>query len=199
MMHGTFERDLGEVLDAEMSRRLSVRLHQARLLRNMTLKMVANTVGCSESMLSKIENGKAYPSLPVLDRLVRALNVTIGWVFDEPEGKAPIIYRTGSGSTLPVEDRAIAIERIIPDTDAHDLRANIVHLGAGATSEGESRHAGEETGFLLDGQIELLIDGRPHRLNSGDAFAFRADQPHSFRNIGASRATLFWVNSPSVM
>jgi transcriptional regulator with XRE-family HTH domain len=198
-MHGTFERDITEVLDGEMSRRLSVRLHQARLLRSMTLKMVAEAAGCSESMLSKIENGKAYPSLPVLDRLVSALNVTVGWVFDEPEAKAPIIYRAGSSPTLAVADHAIAIERVIPDIDGHDLRANIVHLGAGATSEGESRHTGEETGYLLDGQIELLIDGRPHRLNTGDAFAFRADQPHSFRNIGSSRATLFWVNSASMM
>ena len=198
-MRGTFERNPGDNLDVETSRRLSARLRQARQMRAMTLQVLADAAGCSESLLSKIENGKACPSLPMLNRLVKALDMSMGWMFDDRESKAPVIYRAGDVPTLPVADHAITIERVIPDTDRHDLRANIVHVEAGASCEGEHQHSGEETGYLLDGQIELMIDGRPHRLKSGDAFAFHADQPHSFRNIGSSRATVFWVNTLSMM
>ena len=198
-MHGIFDRDPGDVLDAETSRRMSARLRQARQMRGMTLRTLADATGCSESLLSKIENSKAFPSLPMLCRLVEALATSIGWVFDDHTGKAPIIYRAGEAPALPVVDQPITLECIIPDAGSNELQANIVHVEAGASSEGEQRHAGEETGYLLGGEIELLIDGRPHRLKTGDAFAFHADQPHSFRNIGSSRATVFWVNTHSVM
>ena len=197
-MHDDRARDDRDVLDARTSERLSARLRQARQMRGMTLKILADAAGCSESLLSKIENSKAYPSLPMLNRLVKALDMSMGWMFDDRDGKAPIIFRAGHRPAVPVPDHAITVERVIPDADGHTLRCNIFHVEAGASSEGEHQHAGEEAGYLLNGQIELLIDGRPHRLNAGDAFAFRADQPHSYRNTGSSRASVFWVNTPSL-
>ena len=197
-MHDIRARDERDVLDAGTSERLSARLRQARQLRGMTLKVLADAASCSESLLSKIENGKAYPSLPMLNRLVKALDMTIGWMFDDRDGKAPIIFRAGHRPAVPVLDNAVSVERVIPDADGHVLRCNIFHVEAGASSEGEHQHAGEEAGYLLNGQIELLIGGRPHRLNAGDAFAFRSDQPHSYRNTGSSRASVFWVNTPSM-
>ena len=191
-------RDDRDVLDARTSERLSTRLRQARQMRGMTLKVLADEAGCSESLLSKIENGKAYPSLPMLSRLVKALDMSMGWMFDDRDGKAPIIFRAGRSPAQPVRDQAITVERVIPDVDGHTLRCNIFHVEAGAASDGDHQHAGEEAGYLLHGQIELTIDGRPHRLNAGDAFAFRADQPHSYRNTGPARASVFWINTPSM-
>ncbi len=197
-MHDVRGRDDRDVLDARTSERLSARLRQARQMRGMTLKVLADGAGCSESLLSKIENGKAYPSLPMLNRLVKALDMSMGWMFDDRDGKAPIIFRAGHRAAAPTSDQAITLERVIPDAEGHTLRCTIVHVEAGAASDGDQQHAGEEAGYLLSGQIELLVDGRPHRLNAGDAFAFRADQPHSFRNTGSSRASVFWVNTPTM-
>lgn len=194
-MHDLRTRDDRDVLDARTSERLSARLRQARQMRGMTLKVLAETAGCSESLLSKIENGKAYPSLPMLNRLVKALDIGMGWMFDDHDGKEPIIFRAAQRAAIAAE-RSVTVERVIPDSDRHALRCNILHVEAGAASEGEHQHAGEEVGYLVDGQLELLIAGRPHRLNAGDAFAFRSDQPHSYRNVGATRASVFWVNTP---
>ena len=197
-MHDIRAKDDRDVLDARTSQRLSARLRQARQMRGMTLKVLADSAGCSESLLSKIENGKAYPSLPMLNRLVKALDMSMGWMFDDRDSKGPIIFRAGPSAAPPAQERCITVERVIPDADGHVLRCNIVHVEAGAASEGDHQHAGEEAGYLLKGQIELLIDGRPHRLNTGDAFAFRSDQPHSFRNSGSSRASVFWISTPSL-
>ena len=62
------------VITAEM--RLGMRLKLARQIRGMTLKAVAEAASCSESLLSKIENGcsrrstarKASSSAPVHGR-----------------------------------------------------------------------------------------------------------------------------------
>ncbi len=49
----------------------------------MTLRALASSVGCSESLLSKIENGKVTPSVPMLNRLAQAFG--IGWMFEDRE------------------------------------------------------------------------------------------------------------------
>lgn len=44
--------------------RLGTRLKLARQTRGLTLKALSEAANCSESLLSKIENGKASPSCP---------------------------------------------------------------------------------------------------------------------------------------
>ena len=201
-MHGAIGRPLDDTLDARTAERLSTRLRMARHMRGMTLKVLADAAGCSESLLSKIENGKAYPSLPMLNRLVQALAIGMGWMFEDRDGREPVIARSGqrAAAAVPVEaGRVITVERVIPDSGEHALQCSIFHLEAGTCSPGEHRHAGEEAGYLLDGHLELLIDGRAHRLSAGDAFAFHSDQPHSFRNVGQTRASVFWVNTPPTL
>ena len=194
-MHDLRTRDDKDVLDARTSERLSARLRQARQMRGMTLKVLADAAGCSESLLSKIENGKAYPSLPMLNRLVKSLDSGRGGMCDDHEGREPIIFRAGQRAA-PAAGRAVTVERVIPDSDRHALRCNFFYVEAGAASEGDHQHSGEEVGYIVDGQLELLIAGRSHQLNAGDAFAFRSDQPHSYRNVGPIRASVFWVNTP---
>ena len=191
-----------DVLDGRTAEKLNTRLRMARRMRGMTLKVLADSASCSESLLSKIENGKAYPSLPMLNRLVQALGIGMGWIFDNREGREPVIARSGqrlAAVDLEAVGGTITLEKVISDSGDHLLQCNILHVEAGACSPGEHRHAGEETGYLLDGQLELLIDGRVHRLSAGDAFAFHSDQPHSFRNVGQTRASVFWVNKPAVI
>lgn len=197
-MHDMQSRSDKDELDARTAERLSTRLRQARRMRGMTLKVLADSAGCSESLLSKIENGKSYPSLPMLNRLVQALDIGMGWMFEDRDGRAPVIARAGERATAAPDagGQAIAIERVIPEGGEHLLQCNILHVEAGGASLGEQQHFGEEAGYLLDGQLELLIDGRAHRLKAGDAFAFRSDQPHSFRNLGPKRASIFWVATP---
>lgn len=46
-------------------------------------------------------------------------------------------------------------------------------------------HPGMETGYLIDGQGDLLVKGQPARhLKSGDSWQTPADTPHAVQNTG---------------
>ena len=180
--------------------RLGVRLRLARQTRSMTLKAVAEAAGCSESLLSKVENGKASPSLPMLHRLVQVLETNIGWMFEEVDGEEGIVFRKGSRPLIALDPlrrgAGISLERVIPYSPGHMLQCNIHHIEKDGESAGPIQHAGEEVGYVLAGEIDLVIDGRTFHLSAGDSFVFRSELPHHYRNRGEERASIFWVNTP---
>ncbi|UVK54792.1 cupin domain-containing protein [Mesorhizobium sp. AR02] len=181
--------------------RLGTRLRLARQMRGMTLKTLAAGANCSESLLSKIENGKASPSLPMLHRLVEVLDTNIGWMFEEVDDDEAIVFREGARPLITLDalrrGDGISLERVIPYSSGHLLQCNIHHIEADGESEGPIQHVGEEVGYVLAGRIELIVDGKSHDLAAGDAFVFRSELPHHYRNIGKERASIFWVNTPA--
>ncbi|TIQ21305.1 MAG: cupin domain-containing protein [Mesorhizobium sp.] len=181
--------------------RLGTRLRLARQTRGMTLKALATAANCSESLLSKIENGKASPSLPMLHRLVEALETNIGWMFEQVDDEEAIVFRAGARPLISLDalrrGEGISLERIIPYSPGHLLQCNIHHIEADGESEGPIQHVGEEVGYVLAGRIKLIVDGKSHDLATGDAFVFRSELPHHYRNIGKERASIFWVNTPA--
>ena len=186
--------------DQVSSSRLSIRLRLARQIRGMTLKSVADAAGCSESLLSKIENGKATPSLPMLHRLVLALETNIGWMFEEGDGDEGVVFRRGERPLITLDPlrqgEGISLERVIPYSNGHLLQCNIHHIETGGESAGPIQHAGEEVGYVLEGDIELMVANSTYKLSAGDSFVFRSELPHHYRNVGVSPASIFWVNTP---
>lgn len=180
--------------------RLGTRLRLARQTRGLTLKVLSDEANCSESLLSKIENGKATPSLPMLHRLVKVLGTNIGWMFEELDGEEGIVFRNGTRPLITLDSlrqgEGISLERIIPYSPGHLLQCNIHHIEEEGETAGPIEHAGEEVGYVLNGEIHLIVGEQSFELKSGDAFVFNSELPHHYRNIGKGRASIFWVNTP---
>ena len=179
---------------------LGLRLRMARRTKGWTMKQLAEAAGCSESLLSKIENGRNLPSLPLLHRLVQVLDTNIGWLFGDRASQRNIVFRAGQRPVIALDPQhrgeGIALERVIPFSEMHLLQCNIHHIAEGGSSAGPIAHEGEEVGYVLAGRIELIVDGKSHRLAAGDAFVFRSDRQHAYRNVGEGTASIFWVNTP---
>lgn len=166
----------------------------------MRLKDVADRARCSDSLLSKIENGKAAPSLSTLHRITEALGTSVAACFSDQDVKPVTVYHKGErpeiqlgGSSSELEP---TLERITPYTVGGALNAMVHIVPPGAGSEGALRHTGEEVGFVIEGILELTVDGRVLLVRAGSSFFFQSLLPHSYRNIGPETARIVWVNTP---
>lgn len=175
---------------------LGVRIRHARRVAHLTLTQVAARAGCSESLISKIENGQATPSLAMLHRIAAALDTNIAALTTEeapldgpvlPQGKRPVM-QTGGG---------IALERLVLAQRGGLLQANIHIVQPGVETDGQIVHAGEEVGYVLEGRIELLLGDERYPMQAGDAFTFSSQVPHGYRNTGRTVARILWVNTPA--
>lgn len=181
---------------------VGVRLKHARLNRRINLRQLAEEVGCTESFLSKVENDKVRPSLTMLHRIVVALDISVAKLFEKSDGtdSPVIVMRAGKRPILKTEQvrkgTGITLEALLPGGLPTLLEANVHHVLPGGTSRGLIEHQGEEMGFVLEGSLELVVDGRTFNVSKGDSFFFRSDLPHGYRNAGSATARILWVNTP---
>ncbi|XBS70326.1 cupin domain-containing protein [Acerihabitans sp. KWT182] len=179
---------------------LGMRLRHARLAMDMTLKLLAQKVGCSESLLSKLENDAATPSLAMLHRLASALDTSISdlmaanWATEVPilkpeqRRRKRFLHRNKKGG--------IELENLTYHHKGGLLQGNIHIIEPGVASDGLIEHYGEEMGYLLEGELELYLGSETYQLSAGDSFYFPSQVPHGYRNTGNAPARVLWVNTP---
>lgn len=179
---------------------LGATLRYVRKTKRLRLKDVAADVGCSESLLSKIECDKATPSLRMLHRITAALDTSIATLFSNGNDEILTLYRSGTRPTIVIGDSqrrdAIRLERLTPHVEGQSLEGNIHTIAPGATNGGDINHVGEEVGYVLEGELELTVGRTTYHLKPGDSFFFRSEQPHSYRNTGTGTARVLWINTP---
>lgn len=68
--------------------------------------------------------------------------------------------------------------------DGYDTVTAIAEVPAGGAS-GRHTHPGAETGYVLDGELELVIDGKePVKLKAGDSYQIPPGAVHDARTSG---------------
>jgi mannose-6-phosphate isomerase-like protein (cupin superfamily)/DNA-binding Xre family transcriptional regulator len=179
--------------------KIGIRLKHARLVKRLRLKELADEVGCSESMISKIENDKTMPSVAMLHRLAVALDTNIGVLFDlqatngcvTRSGERPVLTSKGHSRGAGVSLEWLSA---VPTSTLYQASIHIVEPGKG--SDGAIVHDGEEFGYVLEGNFELTVGDEEYLLAPGDSFCFASQRPHAYRNPGIAVTRVLWFNTP---
>ena len=177
--------------------RVGLKMRHTRLLKGLTLKRLAEMAECSESLLSRIENGSANPSIKTMHRVALALDMPVSGLFQEGVEDSSVVLRQGERPTVQAgQAKGHRLEALIPSRRGNLLSGYINDIEPGSGSEGVITHEGEEFGYVLDGEIELVVDKKKYQLRPGDSFYFRSERPHSYTNNRKKVARILWLNTP---
>ena len=181
---------------------VGARVKHARQLAGIRMRELAQKVGCTESMVSKIESGRVVPSLQMLQRLVAALDRDMASFFGSDLNSPGLILRAGQRPLVTTDPlrkgSGVAYERLVPFAAGNLLECNIHVVEPDAHKHDPITHQGETVGYVIEGQIELTIETTAYALSAGDSFFFKNHLTNSYRNIGPGRARVLWVNTPQV-
>lgn len=173
------------------------RLRAARAKRGLSLRAAAEQAGVSPSFLSLVERGLAEPSVALLQRVTAAYGGTLLEFFGAaPKSATPVkLVRAGERMRLQGFDR-VAMEHLVAFPGAV-LQVDIFTVEPGGGSGGGYMHEGEESIFVLEGQLDVWLDDVEHyHLDTGDTLYFPSTQEHRWGNLGDQRARVFWINTP---
>lgn len=181
---------------------VGARLRHARLLSGILMRELADKVGCTESMVSKIESGRVVPSLPMLQRLVEALNRDLASFFGSDPNSPALVVRAGYRAvthTDPIrQGHGVSYERLVPFGAGNLLEGNIHVVEADGVKHDPITHQGETVGYVIDGKLELTVEKTVYLLGVGDSFFFKNHLTNSYRNMSKQVARVLWVNTPQV-
>jgi transcriptional regulator with XRE-family HTH domain len=120
------------------------------LLLGLTLKQVSEAAECSESLLSKVENGRAYPSLQTLYRIAVSLGTNVAACLP----RAVMHPRLCSTPKRVLRRRWTSMgsgsSGLFPYKDGN-LLENTIHMVAPGAGIEPISHQGEELCYVLKG------------------------------------------------
>ncbi len=178
---------------------VGVRLRHARVGLRMKLRELAEKAECSESLLSKLENGLALPSFSTLHRITDALGLTMGQLFANGPDPQSIVSRNGERSVLtarPGLGPEIRLEQLIPFDPNHLLEGSIHLIATGVGGSGMISNIGEEVYYVIEGSIILHVAEETYTLHVGASAYFRSELPHRYNNPGPKAARILVINTP---
>lgn len=178
------------------------KLRALRLRKKIGLVDLGKHTGLSPALLSKLENGKLFPTLPTLMRIALVYSVGLDHFFAPPEsGPVRSIARRHERKKFPDVPGAADVNYFFESLDfaAKDRRLNAYFAEfrpVAAEKVRKHHHAGVELVYMVSGEMELRIGKEEHTLGEGDAIYFDASVPHGYRRVGKKPCTAIVVSAP---
>ena len=188
------EEEPDEVPGSEIP--IGIKIRRLRREAGKTLDTVAQATGIAVSLLSTFERTSQGLSFKALHELVDHFGTTIAALSgqeDRSEGES--LIRNGKWSTWPTTSSGVTIQVLAEGRN--QMECHRFQLAPGASSEGAYQHVGEEFIHVLEGSMEIILDGDQFfDLTAGDSFYFESRRPHSWRNSHDGETIVIWINTP---
>lgn len=171
--------------------RVGEKLRQLRLRRKIGLVELSRHTGLSSALLSKLERGKLYPTLPTLSRIALVFSVGLEHFFTDEKLKHTFaLARKKDRLRFPeapgLVETAFDFESL--DFLATDKKFNAYLADFKNVSADKVRlhqHPGVEFIYVLRGKLTLKIGTDEQILDEGDSLYFDSQMPHGYSRSGS--------------
>lgn len=168
----------------------------------MTLVELGGLTDFTKGYLSRIENSAVSPRLPTLQKIAHALEVDIGYFFEEPSDHKE--ESSGENHNLDLMRGTINTNQEMIESDASYSYHPLVHNFSGKymapyllrIEKGETErftHDSEEMFFVVKGRVRFYYNGKEHNMDAGDCAYFDSRLEHQIRNDQNETAVLLNV------
>jgi transcriptional regulator with XRE-family HTH domain len=178
------------------------KLRSMRLRKSMGLVELGKHTGLSAALLSKLERGKLFPTLPTLLRIAMVFGVGLDYFFtDERKRRVVGIVRKDERVRFPERPGAQDVQYYF---ECLDYRATERKLSAFLADFQDvavdklkpHQHPGVEFLFILKGSLTVKIGSEEFLLEPEDAIYFDSAVLHSYRRRGSKPCTGVIVTVP---
>ncbi|GAC1432545.1 MAG: cupin domain-containing protein [Terriglobales bacterium] len=177
------------------------KLRALRLRKSLGLVELGKHTGLSPAMLSKLERGKLFPTLPTLLRISMVFGVGLEHFFtDERKRHVVAIARRKERLRLPESPGGsnIAYNFESLDFNATDRKLNGFYAEFEPLEPQKVRahqHSGVELLYLISGKLQITIGPDDFSLEEGDAVYFDSGVRHAYRRLSKGPCTAVIVTA----
>ena len=161
---------------------LGKKIKETRVSRGLKIREIAEKTGVSKGMVSKIENGRTVPSLPVLISIITALDIDLGDFFHDIDLVAPsdfVHIKEQDYTPFKKEKSEGFAYRHIHNQDfrGFSFSSIMLEISPEATRDFVTTD-GQEYLYILEGCVDYHLGDEIIKLNKGDSLFFNGQIPH---------------------
>lgn len=162
------------------------KMRKLRLRKKMGLVELGKHTGLSPALLSKIERGRLFPTLPTLLRVALVFGVGLEFFFAGARDKPLVaVVRKADRVALPERPGARDVAYRFESLDyAATERRFSTYLAefypVDAARQRPHEHDGVEFIYVMQGTLSVRIGAEEHVLDAGDSVYFDATVPHAY-------------------
>jgi transcriptional regulator with XRE-family HTH domain len=170
------------MIDNEVIARIAQKIRATRLKKNLTIQELADRTKVSKGLLSKIENSRTLPSLPVFVTLIQSLDISLREFFEDMillNGKEYLLVKRNQYTPMEREGRSGFHYHHILSQNILTCNMEVVFLTLDPDATGRpSVTEGYEFKYIISGNCEYHINNEIVVLEEGDSIYFDASIPH---------------------
>ncbi|WP_342515032.1 XRE family transcriptional regulator [Sporosarcina sp. FSL K6-1522] len=173
------------------------KIRQLRSEQNLSLKELSEKSGVSLSMISQIERRNTDPTLTTLYKLCKGLDVSISTLLGTDEQTTQIV-RKDERKIITFPQSHSKYQLLTPINEG-TIEMIMIDLEAGQEDAQLIEHSGEECGYVIKGEMTIILGEEEYILREGDSIRFKSTTPHRFFNHSSETATSIWAMTGRVL
>ncbi len=181
-------------MTADLAPVVGKNLRRLRTERGLSLERLAQASGVSRAMLGQVELGQSAPTINVLWKIARAVDVPFSALITSSATVGAKILRASQAKRLLSHDGSFSSRALFPFDEPRRVEFYELTLAPKGVESADAHAPGTMENLVVSqGRVEIDVKGVTHALETGDAILFEADAPHVYRNAGPDEASLFLV------
>lgn len=169
------------------------KIRDLRLSCDLTQEELADRCELTKGYISQLENELTSPSIATLIDILSALGTNLKEFFNEAEDEKVVFTKQ---EFIEKENEQYKLSWIVPNSQKNEMEPIHIVINPESSTEEDYPHEGEEFGYVLEGEVVLVIGKKRHVVKKGESFYFTPNKTHYLINKKAKKAVLIWVSCP---
>ncbi|MCQ2399584.1 MAG: XRE family transcriptional regulator [Clostridia bacterium] len=169
------------------------KIRDMRLACDLTQEELADRCELTKGYISQLENDLTSPSIATLIDILSALGTNLKDSFSDPEEEKVVFSKT---EFIEKVQPAYKLNWVVPNSQKNIMEPVLMELNPMYATEEDYAHEGEEFGFVLEGEIILVLGKKRYVVRKGESFYFTPNRTHYLVNKKQKKAVLLWVSCP---
>lgn len=171
------------------------KIRELRLENDLTQEELANRLELTKGFISQIENDITSPSISTLMDILEVLGTNISDFFDE-KAQEKVVFKKEEFFEKEDDELKHLIKWIVPNALKYEMEPIIIEISPHGRSFKDDPHAGEEFGYVLKGEITLMLENKKNIVKEGETFYYLANKEHFIYNHTSHKAIVLWISTP---
>jgi len=157
------------------------RLIRMRRSHGLTREVLAESVGRTPEFIKEVENNQTTASVGLLIKLAEVFDIDSGTFLNDQE------QTKLAGERAQAYTRRTAnyhYQSLTPGAENEHLRVFMITIESRQKHKPvDYRHEGEEFVYVLEGKLELTLDGKSHTLMPGESMKYNSQIAHQLKSL----------------